>query len=74
MTVSAINKFFGKIGKAQIKYRFPVLAVFLILTVVCCLGLSKFQIANGSEGWYGDGDKISKIRICIRLHSEIFQM
>ena len=60
MTVSAINKFFGKIGRAQIKYRFPVLAVFLILTVVCCLGLSKFQIANGSEGWYGDGDKIKQ--------------
>ena len=60
MTVSAINKFFGKIGKAQIKYRFPVLAVFLLVTIFCCAGLSKFKIANGSDGWYGDADKIKK--------------
>ncbi len=60
MTVSAINNFFGKIGRFQIKYRFPVLAVFLLLTIVCCAGLAKFKIANGTDGWYGDADKIKQ--------------
>ena len=60
MTVSSINNFFGKIGRAQIKHRFPVLAVFLIVTIICCTGLAQFKIANGTDGWYGDADKIKK--------------
>ena len=60
MTVSAINMFFGKIGRAQIKHRLSVLAVFILLTLVCCAGLAKFRIANGTDGWYGDADKIKQ--------------
>lgn len=58
MTVSKINSIFANIGRAQLKYRFQILAVFFIVTIVCCAGLSKFRIANGSDGWYGDADKI----------------
>ena len=58
MTVSKINSIFASIGRAQLKYRFQILAVFFIVTIVCCAGLSKFRIANGSDGWYGDADKI----------------
>ncbi len=58
MTVAKINAFFGRVGKLQIRHRFKILAVFFIVTIVCCAGLSKFRLANGSDGWYGDADKI----------------
>lgn len=56
MKVSTINKVFGKIGQAQIKYRVPILIVFLLITVFCCAGLTKFRMASTSDGWYGNGD------------------
>ncbi|MCR5290303.1 MAG: MMPL family transporter [Treponema sp.] len=56
MKVSTINHFFGKIGRLQIQWRVPILCVFILLTLFCCLGLTKFEIQNSSEGWYGEGD------------------
>ena len=56
MKVSTINQFFGKIGRLQIQQRVPILCVFIILTLFCCLGLTKFEIQNSSEGWYGESD------------------
>ena len=58
MKVSRLNAFFGKIGRAQVKYRWPILLVFFILTIICCAGLSKFAYALGDEGWYGAKDEI----------------
>ena len=58
MTVSKLNAFFGAIGKNQIRYRFPILIAFFLVTVICCSGLAKFRMVNGSDGWYGDADKI----------------
>ena len=58
MTVSKINAFFKKIGEAQVKYRWIFLCAFFILSLFCCAGLSKFKVVNGSDGWYGNMDKI----------------
>lgn len=58
MNISVINAYFLKIGKLQIKYRIAVLIFFILLSAVCCSGLRKFKIVNGSDGWYGDSDKI----------------
>lgn len=58
MRVTQLNSFFRTLGTLQLKYRSVVLAVFAVITVVCCAGLSKFKIVNGSDGWYGDADKL----------------
>ena len=64
MQISKINAAFRAIGQFQIKYRYKVLTLFLVITVICCAGLAQFKIANSSEGWYGSGDqlKINKER------------
>ena len=59
MKISKINAFFRRLGELQIKYRLYVLTVFIIVTVVCAAGLTRFKIANGSEGWYGSGDQLN---------------
>ena len=59
MKVEKFNKFFGKIGQAQIRNRWKILAGLLIVTVVCCLGLSNFSLALGEEGWFGNSDEIT---------------
>ncbi|MBR4323729.1 MMPL family transporter [Treponema sp.] len=69
MTVSKINSIFASIGRFQIKYRFRILAVFLVLTILCCSGLSRFKMVNGTDGWYGDADKI---KIDKKHYEEIF--
>lgn len=59
MKVEKINKFFGKVGQAQIRNRWKILAGLLIVTVICCLGLSNFSLALGEEGWFGNSDEIT---------------
>ena len=59
MKVEKFNKFFGKVGQAQIRNRWKILAGLLIVTVICCLGLSKFSLALGEEGWFGNSDEIT---------------
>jgi hypothetical protein len=59
MKVEKFNEFFGKVGQAQIRNRWKILAALLIVTVVCCLGLSNFSLALGEEGWFGNSDEIT---------------
>ena len=59
MKVEKFNKFFGKIGQAQIRNRWKILAGLLIVTVICCLGLNNFSLALGEEGWFGNSDEIT---------------
>ena len=59
MKVEKFNGFFGKVGQAQIRNRWKILAALLIVTVVCCLGLSNFSLALGEEGWFGNSDEIT---------------
>lgn len=59
MKVEKFNKFFGKVGQAQICNRWKILAGLLIVTAICCLGLSNFSLALGEEGWFGNSDEIT---------------
>ena len=58
MKISKVNAAFRSIGQFQIKHRYIILLLFVILTVICCGGLSHFKMVNGSEGWYGSGDQL----------------
>ena len=69
MTVSTLNAFFLKLGRFQIKHRIAALILFIIVTAICCSGLRKFKIANGNEGWYGDGDQL---KINQKRYEEVF--
>ncbi|MBR5016320.1 MAG: MMPL family transporter, partial [Spirochaetia bacterium] len=57
--LSKINSIFRRIGEFQIRHKYAVLCIFVVITVVCCAGLLQFKIANGSEGWYGSGDQLN---------------
>ena len=69
MTVSTLNAFFLRLGRFQIKHRIAALILFFIVTAICCSGLRKFKIANGNEGWYGDGDQL---KINQKRYEEVF--
>ena len=59
MKVEKFNEFFGKVGQAQIRNRWKILVALLIVTIICCLGLSNFSLALGEEGWFGNSDEIT---------------
>ena len=69
MKVTQINKFFAKVGEAQVKHRWAILGIFLAITVVCSAGLSNFGFSLGDEGWYGGKDEI---KINQKKYEEIF--
>ena len=59
MRVSRINQFFRKAGATQIRYRWPILAILFVITVICSFGLVHFALSRGEEGWFGDSDEIT---------------
>ena len=69
MKVNRLNQFFAKIGQAQIRYRWAILAIFILITAFCCSGLSKFSFALGDDGWFGGTDEI---KINEKKYEEIF--
>ena len=69
MKVSRFNVFFGKLGRAQIRHRWKILAVMFVLTAVCCVGLQNFAFSLGDEGWYGGDDEI---KINQRKYESVF--
>ena len=69
MKVAQINKFFEKLGRTQIRYRWVFLAVLFILTAICCSGLTNFSLARGKDGWFGDSDEIT---LNIKKYEQVF--
>lgn len=69
MKVSRLNTFFRKVGEAQVRFRWVILAVFFVVTAVCCGGLSKFSFALGDEGWF---DAEDEIKINQKKYEEVF--
>ena len=51
MNSTKINRFFEKLGAAQIRYRTPILCFFILLTVALGSGLSRFKIVGNSDSW-----------------------
>ena len=69
LNISTINRFFARLGGAQIKHRFLILLIFAALTVAFGSGLTRLKISGNSDGWYGDSDQI---KIDKRHYNEIF--
>ena len=69
MKVTAINHFFGKVGRVQVRFRWVILAVFFIITSICCSGLTQFAFSLGDDGWFGGSDEIT---INKKKYEEVF--
>lgn len=60
MVVSNINKYFGKLGRKQIQYRWPILLAVFLFTLASCLGLSRLQMSSNEEQWFDDWDSVKQ--------------
>jgi len=58
MQVSRVNKVFARLGRFQVKYRWLILLVTVIVTVLACLGLPRLQMTSSEEEWFDDWDKV----------------
>ena len=58
MQVSRINKFFEKVGQAQINNRWPILIITLIITIASCLGLTRLQMTASEDEWFDNWDQV----------------
>lgn len=57
MQVSRINTLFARLGEAQIKYRIPILAVIILISVICLSGLPRLKMSNNEEDWFEDWEQ-----------------
>ena len=58
MQVLHINKFFAKVGRVQVKYRWPILLTIALITIASCLGLTRLQMTASEEEWFDDWDQV----------------
>ena len=58
MQVLRINKFFAKVGRVQVKYRWPILLTIALITIASCLGLTRLQMTASEEEWFDDWDQV----------------
>ena len=58
MQVSRVNKVFARLGHFQIKFRWLILLVTILVTFIACLGLPQLQMTSSEEEWFDDWDKV----------------
>ena len=58
MQVSRVNKVFARLGRFQIKFRWLILLVTILVTLAACLGLPQLQMTSSEEEWFDDWDKV----------------
>lgn len=58
MQVSRVNKVFARLGRFQIKFRWLILLVTILVTFITCLGLPQLQMTSSEEEWFDDWDKV----------------
>ena len=58
MQVSRVNKVFASLGRFQIKFRWLILLVTILVTFIACLGLPQLQMTSSEEEWFDDWDKV----------------
>ena len=58
MQVSRVNKVFARPGRFQIKFRWLILLVTILVTFIACLGLPQLQMTSSAEEWFDDWDKV----------------
>ncbi len=60
MKVSKINKFFRRIGEAQIKHRKLCLIILFAVTLICLSGMRNFHSESSNSDWIVNGSEIKK--------------
>lgn len=60
MKVSRINKFFRRIGEAQIKHRKLCLIILFAVTLICLSGMRNFHSESSNSDWIVNGSEIKK--------------
>ena len=58
MQVSRVNKVFARLGRFQVKFRWLILLVTILITFIACLGLPQLQMTSSEEEWFDDWDKV----------------
>ena len=58
MQVSRVNKVFARLGRFQVRFRWLILLITAIVTVLACLGLPRLQMTSSDEEWFDDWDKV----------------
>ncbi len=58
MKIQKINTFFRRMGAFQIKYRWLLIILALLLTAFGVTGLKHMEIANARENWFDDAEAI----------------
>ena len=58
MQVSRVNKVFARLGRFQVRFRWQILLVTAIITVLACFGLPHLQMSSSEEDWFDDWDKV----------------
>ncbi|MBQ3778665.1 MAG: MMPL family transporter [Fibrobacter sp.] len=58
MQVSRVNKVFARLGRFQIKFRWLILLVTILVTFIASLGLPQLQMTSSEEEWFDDWDKV----------------
>ncbi len=58
MQVSRVNKVFARLGRFQVKFRWLILLVTILVTLAACLGLPQLQMTSSEEEWFDDWDKV----------------
>ena len=60
MKVSKINKFFRRVGEAQIKHRKLCLIILFAVTLICLSGMRNFRSESSNSDWIVNGSEIKK--------------
>lgn len=60
MEISKINKFFRRVGEAQIKHRKLCLIILFAVTLVCLSGMRNFRSESSASDWIVNGSEIKK--------------
>ncbi|PID59183.1 hypothetical protein CSB45_01775 [candidate division KSB3 bacterium] len=58
MKIYEINRFFKKMGRFQIQYRWWIILIAVLLTVAGMTGLKRVSTSNAREDWFDDSEAI----------------
>ena len=58
MKIHKINTFFKKMGQFQLRFRWPLIIIVLLLTILGITGLRHVEMANARDDWFDDKEAI----------------
>lgn len=58
MKIQEINRFFKKTGELQVRYRWPLLIITLLLTVLGISGLQHATVVSNTDDWFEKSEEI----------------